>query len=106
MARNQTPPAFDLDAMHAHAGEATRLLKALANEMGRFRNAEVVWCQEEPKNMGAWSFVEPYLEWVLGQANCAVKRARYVGRPASASIRLRSSVPKAWPTTAASASRM
>ena len=32
MARNQTPPAFDLDAMHAHAGEATRLLKALANE--------------------------------------------------------------------------
>ena len=32
MARNQTPPAFDLDAMHAHTGEATRLLKALANE--------------------------------------------------------------------------
>lgn len=32
MARNQTPAAFDLDAMHAHAGEATRLLKALANE--------------------------------------------------------------------------
>ncbi len=32
MARNRTPPAFDLDAMHAHAGEATRLLKALANE--------------------------------------------------------------------------
>lgn len=32
MSRNQTPPAFDLDAMHAHAGEATRLLKALANE--------------------------------------------------------------------------
>uniref|UniRef100_UPI0035CCA12D 2-oxoglutarate dehydrogenase E1 component n=1 Tax=uncultured Methylobacterium sp. TaxID=157278 RepID=UPI0035CCA12D len=60
-------------------------LKALANEMGRFRNAEVVWCQEEPKNMGAWSFVEPYLEWVLGQASCTAKRARYVGRPASAS---------------------
>ncbi len=60
-------------------------LKALAGEMGRFRNADVIWCQEEPKNMGAWSFVEPYLEWVLGQANASVKRARYVGRPASAS---------------------
>jgi len=60
-------------------------LKALATEMGRFRNADVVWCQEEPKNMGPWSFVEPYLEWVLGQAGSAVKRARYVGRPASAS---------------------
>lgn len=60
-------------------------LKALAHEMARFRNADVVWCQEEPKNMGAWSFVEPYLEWVLGQANSPVSRARYVGRPASAS---------------------
>jgi 2-oxoglutarate dehydrogenase E1 component len=60
-------------------------LKALAGEMTRFRNAEVVWCQEEPKNMGPWAFVEPYLEWVLGQAQSSVKRARYVGRPASAS---------------------
>jgi 2-oxoglutarate dehydrogenase E1 component len=59
-------------------------LKALVTELSRFKNAEVVWCQEEPKNMGAWSFVEPYLEWVLGQANGASKRARYVGRPASA----------------------
>lgn len=60
-------------------------LKALATEMSRFRNAEVVWCQEEPKNMGPWAFVEPYLEWVLGQAGSSSKRARYVGRPASAS---------------------
>ena len=44
----------------------------------------MVWCQEEPKNMGSWSFVEPYLEWVLGQAGGKTKRARYVGRPASA----------------------
>ncbi len=34
--------------------------------------------------MGAWFFVEPYLEWVLNQAGCRAKRARYVGRPASA----------------------
>jgi 2-oxoglutarate dehydrogenase E1 component len=34
--------------------------------------------------MGAWSFVEPYLEWVLGQLSGKSKRARYAGRPASA----------------------
>ncbi len=39
--------------------------KALIAELSRFKDAEVVWCQEEPKNMGAWTFVEPYLEWVL-----------------------------------------
>ena len=59
-------------------------LKALVTEMSRFKKADVVWCQEEPKNMGAWSFVEPYLEWVLAQIGGKAKRARYVGRPASA----------------------
>jgi 2-oxoglutarate dehydrogenase E1 component len=59
-------------------------LKALVNRLARFKKAEVVWCQEEPKNMGTWSFVEPYLEWVLTQVGGASKRARYVGRPASA----------------------
>ena len=60
-------------------------LKALVTELGRFKKAEIVWCQEEPKNMGPWSFVEPYLEWVLGQTGAKTKRARYAGRPASAS---------------------
>jgi 2-oxoglutarate dehydrogenase E1 component len=59
-------------------------VKALATELARFKNADVVWCQEEPKNMGGWSFVEPYLEWVLTHAGSKVKRARYAGRPASA----------------------
>ena len=59
-------------------------LKALVTEMSRFKKADVIWCQEEPKNMGAWSFVEPYLEWVLAQVGGKSKRARYVGRPASA----------------------
>jgi 2-oxoglutarate dehydrogenase E1 component len=59
-------------------------LKALLTGLSRFKKADVVWCQEEPKNMGAWSFVEPYIEWVLGQAGGKAKRARYVGRPASA----------------------
>src|SRR6187401_2413797 len=41
--------------------------KALVAELARFKQAEVVWCQEEPRNMGAWHFVEHYLEWVLNQ---------------------------------------
>jgi len=34
--------------------------------------------------MGAWHFIEPYLEWVLNQAGAANRRPRYTGRPASA----------------------
>jgi 2-oxoglutarate dehydrogenase E1 component len=59
--------------------------KALLKELSRFKQAEIVWCQEEPKNMGAWSFVETYLEWVLGQIGGKSSRPRYAGRPASAS---------------------
>jgi len=59
-------------------------LKALVMELGRFKAAEVVWCQEEPRNMGAWHFVEPYLEWVLNQINAPNKRPRYAGRAAAA----------------------
>ncbi|MBI1868581.1 MAG: 2-oxoglutarate dehydrogenase E1 component [Methylocystis sp.] len=59
-------------------------LKSLVSVLARFKQADVCWCQEEPKNMGAWFFVEPYLEWVLTQAGGKAKRARYVGRPASA----------------------
>ena len=59
-------------------------LKALVTELSRFKNADIVWCQEEPKNMGSWTFVEPYLSWVLEQSGSKVKRPRYAGRPASA----------------------
>ncbi len=34
----------------------------LAQELNRFPKAELVWCQEEPKNQGAWTFVAPRLE--------------------------------------------
>ncbi|WP_273717398.1 MULTISPECIES: 2-oxoglutarate dehydrogenase E1 component [Bartonella] len=59
--------------------------KVLVNVLSRFLQAEVFWCQEEPKNMGAWSFIEPYLEWVLTHINAQYSRARYAGRSASAS---------------------
>ena len=51
-------------------------VKSLATELARFKKADVVWCQEEPKNMGSWTFVEPYLEWVL-------KTGRRQGRAAA-----------------------
>ena len=58
---------------------------SLSEELARYPNAEVVWCQEEPKNMGAWTFVEPRIEEVLGNLDLAAKRPVYVGREAAAS---------------------
>ncbi|MBA4014201.1 MAG: 2-oxoglutarate dehydrogenase E1 component [Phenylobacterium sp.] len=60
-------------------------VKSLSAELSRFPNAELVWCQEEPKNMGGWTFVDPWLELTLERLKVKAKRARYVGRPASAS---------------------
>jgi len=58
----------------------------LAARIARMPNLEeVVWCQEEPKNNGSWSFAEPLIEESLAQAGASVKRARYAGRNASAS---------------------
>ncbi|ALG89232.1 MULTISPECIES: 2-oxoglutarate dehydrogenase E1 component [Actibacterium] len=58
---------------------------SLVKELERFKQAEVVWCQEEPKNQGGWTFVEPNLEWVLTRISAKHARPRYVGRNASAS---------------------
>jgi len=60
-------------------------VKSLSTELSRFPNAELVWCQEEPKNMGGWTFVDPWLELTLERLKVKAKRARYVGRPATAS---------------------
>ena len=58
----------------------------LALRIARMENLEeVVWCQEEPRNNGAWFFVDPLLEEVLEQVGGRVRRARYAGRTASAS---------------------
>ena len=58
---------------------------SMVHEMKRFKNADVVWCQEEPKNQGAWSFIEPNIEWVLTRIKARYTRPIYAGRPASAS---------------------
>ena len=54
-------------------------------ELGRFKNAEMVWCQEEPKNQGGWTFMEPNLEWVLNRIKAKHERPVFAGRSASAS---------------------
>jgi len=58
---------------------------SLIKELERFKDAEMAWCQEEPKNQGAWSFIEPNLEWVLGRIKARHTRPVYTGRAASAS---------------------
>jgi len=55
-----------------HKDELARVAKAHAK-------ADLVWCQEEPQNMGAWSYIAPELETIFG------RKARYVGRDAAAS---------------------
>jgi 2-oxoglutarate dehydrogenase E1 component len=58
---------------------------SMMKEMERFIDAEVVWCQEEPKNQGAWTFVEPNIEWILTRIGAKHTRPVYAGRQASAS---------------------
>lgn len=59
-------------------------VEELAKELAPFKNAEVIWCQEEPKNQGAWTFVDPLIEEVLAQVKTKSGRAKYVGRVAAA----------------------
>ncbi|MEM9498150.1 MAG: 2-oxoglutarate dehydrogenase E1 component [Pseudomonadota bacterium] len=58
---------------------------SMVKELERFKGAEIVWCQEEPKNQGAWTFIEPNIEWVLRRIKAKHTRPSYAGRPASAS---------------------
>lgn len=58
---------------------------ALAAEFAKYPNAELVWCQEEPENQGAWFFADRRLEAVLKDVGHKAGRPSYVGRPATAS---------------------
>ena len=57
----------------------------LPKVLAPYRNAEVVWCQEEPANMGAWTFVDRRIEAVLTKLDGAAKRPSYIGRDDAAS---------------------
>jgi len=59
--------------------------KHLAVELARYAKADdIVWCQEEPQNMGAWTFVDRRIEEVLVSCKHRVSRPQYVGRQAMA----------------------
>ena len=55
-----------------------------ADELRRFPKAEIVWCQEEPKNQGAWTFVAPRIEETIVELG-GNWTPRYIGRPEYAS---------------------
>jgi 2-oxoglutarate dehydrogenase E1 component len=87
---------FDLAKMRANNGDNRVALvrleqlypfpfNSLAKVLQRYRNAEVVWCQEEPQNMGAWNFVDRRVEQVLGGLGISAKRPRFAGRAEAAS---------------------
>jgi 2-oxoglutarate dehydrogenase E1 component len=59
--------------------------KSLVAQLSRFTQADVIWCQEEPENMGAWTFLDRRLEAVLTEVGGKSRRPVYVGRPAAAS---------------------
>ena len=59
--------------------------KALTPIISRFKNADFVWCQEEPKNMGPWNTMERYINWCLTKARCQKNKIKYVGRSPAAS---------------------
>ncbi len=58
--------------------------RSLVAELERFKGAEIVWCQEEPRNMGTWQYIEPNLRWVMEHCGSPHTQPRYAGRPASA----------------------
>ena len=84
-----------LEAREKHARDDVYILRleqfypwpaqSLRKELARFKSAEILWVQEEPRNMGGWTFVDGWLEWTLERTENKHTRARYVGRPASAS---------------------
>ena len=60
-------------------------VKTLANVLKRYSKASFIWCQEEPKNMGAWNTVRNYIDRTLEMVNYGDKSVKYVGRKAASS---------------------
>lgn len=57
----------------------------VAEQAAKYKNAEVAWVQEEPQNMGFWTYVSPRIETALNKINNDDRRPLYVGRTAAAS---------------------
>ena len=59
--------------------------KAVTEALEAVPNADIVWCQEEPKNMGSWTFVRDFIEESMAHAGSKQSRPIYAGRAAAAS---------------------
>ena len=57
--------------------------KTLAKVLKKYKKAKFIWCQEEPKNMGAWNTMRNYIERTLEMINFKDINIKYVGRSAS-----------------------
>ena len=57
--------------------------KTLAKVLKKYKKAKFIWCQEEPKNMGAWNTVKNYIERTLEMINLKDINIKFVGRSAS-----------------------
>ncbi|MFT6331771.1 MAG: 2-oxoglutarate dehydrogenase E1 component [Lentimonas sp.] len=57
----------------------------IALELKKYKNAQIVWCQEEPKNMASWHFINEFIEDTLIKIKHKNSRPKYVGRVACAS---------------------
>ena len=57
--------------------------KTLAKILKRYVKAEFIWCQEEPKNMGAWNTVRNYIDRTLEIIESEKTKVKYIGRNAS-----------------------
>jgi 2-oxoglutarate dehydrogenase E1 component len=60
-------------------------IKAVKEILSRTPKASVAWCQEEPKNMGGWTFVRDYIEDIMAETGMQQQRLVYAGRDAAAS---------------------
>jgi 2-oxoglutarate dehydrogenase E1 component len=60
-------------------------INRLGVRLSQYPNAEVVWCQEEPENMGGWHFVDRRIVRALSTLSVRARRPVYIGRPESAS---------------------
>jgi 2-oxoglutarate dehydrogenase E1 component len=58
---------------------------ALASELEPYRHCHLVWCQEEPRNMGPWPFVADFIREIAAEAGVEDGRLRYAGRPSAGS---------------------
>ena len=57
----------------------------LTKEIKKYPNAKIIWCQEEPANMGAWYFLDRKLENIILNSKVSAKRPIYIGRPEASS---------------------